>query len=192
MSDESAVSTTQGVEEGSARAARSIGSLRSTLGRARTRGRAIPVERALMIAGAVLVGLGVPLMLLGWVGASHTPYVFEQVPYLISGGLLGLALTVLGGFFYFAYWMTRQVQETRRQTEVVEEALRRIEALVAGGAGRDGAVGQGQTNGSFLATARGTMFHRPDCAVVAERDDVRSVSSRDGLAPCKICNPAVN
>ena len=56
------------------------------------------LDGVLGVASAVLLPLGLALIVLGWYGAAHTPYLFEQVPYLISGGLLGLGLAVVGGF----------------------------------------------------------------------------------------------
>ena len=41
----------------------------------------------------------------------------------------------------------------------------------------------------LVATAKGTMVHRPDCAVVAGKRGLRRVTARDGLEPCKLCNP---
>ena len=96
--------------------------LKSDVSRLRGRGGgAGSMERWLMFVGAGLVVFGIPVIILGWYGASHTPYVFEQVPYVISGGLLGLALSIVGGLFYFAYWITRQIQETRRQTDQTQQ-----------------------------------------------------------------------
>jgi hypothetical protein len=131
------------------------------------------------------------VILLGWYGASHTPYVFEQVPYLISGGVLGLALAVLGGLFYFAYWITRQIQETRRQADQTRDALGEIRDLLAGGViAASGQKAHATGNGAFVATEKGTMFHRPDCVVVAGREDLRDVEpGAAGLEPCKICEP---
>ena len=60
------------------------------------------------------VVLGFVLMTLGWVGASHTARQIEQIPYLISGGLIGLALVVLGGILLaatFGVAVLRKVQE---------------------------------------------------------------------------------
>ena len=56
--------------------------------------------------GGIIAPLGLIVVLLGWWGASQTPYVFEQVPYLISGGCSGSALVFLGSFFYFTHWVT--------------------------------------------------------------------------------------
>jgi len=169
--------------------------LRTSVAKLRSRSGGGGMERYLLIAGAAMVVIGVPVIVLGWYGASHTPYVFEQVPYLISGGLLGLALALLGGLFYFAYWITKQIQETRRQTEQTGRALGEIRDLLANGAianagGTAGSGGHATGNGAFVATEKGTMFHRPDCVVVQGRDDLRMVEpNSQGLEPCKICEP---
>ena len=89
--------------------------------------------RALMIVGGMLVGVGTVLIILAWIGAANTTDVFEQIPYMISGGLLGLALVFIGGFCYFAYWQTEVIQAARRDaadTRAVLESLRRIEQLL--------------------------------------------------------------
>jgi hypothetical protein len=106
---------------------------------------------------------------------------------MISGGLLGLALTILGGLFYFAFWMTRQVQETHRTAEQTQQVFRRLEELASTN-GHSAAVTA--VAGTFVTTSKGNMFHRPDCVVVKDRSDLHRVSgTEDGLKPCKICDP---
>src|SRR5438105_2525020 len=82
------------------------------------------VERVLMIGGGVLLLGGFVAIVIGWFGASHAGNVFEQIPYMISGGLLGLGLVFAGGAFYFAYWLTRMVRETRESREEATKAYR--------------------------------------------------------------------
>lgn len=175
--------------------------LRKRVATMRVRARSLDIPRVLMIAGGALLVLGLLLIGAAWYGAAHTPYLFEQIPYLISGGLLGLGLSFAGGAFYFAYWMTRQVHETKLQAERAERALARLEVAVVEALGAaDGApaapsgsrpsTGTTASNGSFVATARGSMFHRPDCAVVAGRADLKQVSPDEaGLQPCRMCDP---
>ena len=181
------------VAEREAQAGR-VARLRASLASVRSRGNRMPVERMVAFIGAALVAVGIPLIILGWYGAAHTPYTFEQIPYMISGGLLGLALTVLGGLFYFAYWMTRQVHETRRQSDQTEQVYRRIEAMMSSnGHGAATAVSSSSPAAEtaiFVTTARGSMFHRPDCVVVKGRTDIKRVSGDEkNLKPCKICDP---
>ncbi len=76
-------------------------------------------DRALLVASAGLVGFGICAILLGWYGASHSTLIEEQVPYLISGGLLGVALAIVGAVVFFAHWLTVAIREAR-----VHEAAR--------------------------------------------------------------------
>lgn len=85
----------------------------------------------LLIAAGALVTLGLTAILLAWVGASRSTIIEEQVPYLISGGLFGVALAVVGAMTYFAHWLTVFVREARehesaraRDHEELMEALR--------------------------------------------------------------------
>lgn len=150
-------------------------------------------ERTLMIIGGVIAPLGLLFIMLGWVGASRTPNVFEQIPYLISGGLFGLALVFLGAIFYFAHWLTELVRESRRQSTELIAAVGQLQSQLAAitpppvapadnGPAADVPV-------ALVATPRGSMAHRPDCPVVADKSSLRAVDVDDDLAPCKLCDP---
>jgi hypothetical protein len=111
--------------------------------------------RLLIGAAAALMSLGVSAVVLGWVGASHSTLVEEQVPYLISGGLLGVALSTIGALLFFTHWLTvgikeaRQHEAARRQDHVeLVEALRGLHPAPNH---------EGSTNGD----ARGTQPQRP-------------------------------
>jgi hypothetical protein len=161
--------------------------LTAQIGKLRTRTWLGSPDKWLLIVGGVLMPLGILLILLGWAGASRTPLPFEQTPYLISGGLLGLGLVFAGGFIYFAYWQTVRIRESREQTQQLTSALGRLEALLQA-SGVAAAHEAGTT--TFVATANGSIFHRQDCTVVAGRNDLRRVDpDRDCLAPCRICDP---
>lgn len=152
------------------------------------RGRRGLGDRWLLLIGGTLIPLGIILVLLGWRGASRTPLLFEQTSYLISGGLLGLALVFAGGFMYFAYWLTLLVRENRTGRTELIGVLTRVEQLLAEG----GAV-QGRRSApaaAFVATRNGTMFHRADCAAVDGKDALRQVTAdAAGLSACKLCDP---
>jgi hypothetical protein len=150
---------------------------------------AIPVDRWVLIAGAIMVPLGIALIILGWYGAAHKALSIQQFPYLISGGILGLGLMVTGGLAYFGYWITRLVQENRTHTRELIAAIDRLAAL----GGEDEVAGAAAAaDGMLVATATGTMLHRPDCPVVVNRPGVRRVkASTPGMVPCKICEPEV-
>ena len=169
--------------------------LAGRVGRLRSRGGNGSLDRWLLLTGGALMPLGFLLVLLGWAGASHTPLLFEQIPYMISGGLLGVALVFAGGFVYFAYWLTLLVRESRKGREDLQASLSRLEALLASGAMLGGSfegVPQAGNNGhaQYVATATGTMIHRPDCVAVANRPNLRAVSpDAPGLTACGLCEP---
>ena len=159
----------------------------------RTRAGNGRLDQWMLVIGGVLMPLGALVIVLGWWGAAHTPLPFEQNDYLISGGVLGLGLLIAGGFVYFGYWQTVRIRESRQQTSEVTEALARIEALLSGAAVPAQPTGNGsagRAGGEFVATASGSIFHRPDCPVVNGRADLTSVDpDRTKLQPCRICTP---
>jgi hypothetical protein len=158
--------------------------------RTRTSLSAIPVDRWVLIAGAIMVPLGVALIILAWYGAAHKALIIQQFPYLLSGGILGLGLMITGGLAYFGYWVTRLVQENRTNTRELIAAIDRLSMIDGEG---EGVTGGRAGNGMLVATATGTMLHRPDCAVVANRPGTRRVKAGTaGFELCKICEPDVD
>ncbi len=160
----------------------------------RTGGASIALgERTLMVIGGVIAPLGLLFVLLGWIGASHTPNLFEQIPYLISGGLFGLGLVFLGAFFYFAHWITELVKENRAQSAALLDAIDRLRSEVGRTplTGSTAAVPEHPRRvvDQLVATPRGSMVHRPDCVVVAAKDNVQLVDEVGELSPCKLCDP---
>jgi hypothetical protein len=164
------------------------------LSKLRKRTGAMPTEKWLAIAGGVLMPLGVILVLVGWYGASHTTRLFEEIPYLISGGMLGMLLAVLGAAFYFGYWLTRLVSGQRQMVELMARMEARLEsaARAEGNGHGGGAVAAASNTETLVATRTGTMFHRTDCPVVAGRPDkeLRIITPpATGMSPCKLCAP---
>lgn len=160
-----------------------------------------------VVAGAVLIPLGVAAIIMAWYGAAHARVDQQQIPYLISGGLLGLGSIIAGALLYWAHWLYRiydqadvQHQEFMRSQAEIRDAL--LSGGVSRPAGRSAqpavdltGAGVGATNGSsFVATASGSNFHRPDCPIVARHPrGLRSISEKAAhrLAPCRICEPLV-
>lgn len=153
--------------------------------------RTVGSDRWLLLLGGLLLPLGIVLVLLGWWGASHTVFLFEQLPYLLSGGVLGLALVICGGFLYFSYWLTLMVRESRLGRAELAAALLRVERLLEEDASSPRTPRTaGAPAGRLVATRTGTMVHRPDCVAVDGRDNLREVSAETpGLTPCKLCDP---
>jgi len=147
-------------------------------------------EHWLLLGGAVLVPLGLVFVVAGYWGASHAPRVIQQVPYLISGGLLGMAVVFAGAFSYFAFWLTRIVREQQSLAGRIDAQTATLAAELAGlradlrqqrGESAEGLV--------LVSTPTGSLVHLPTCRLVAGRADLRA-GDPDGQ-PCKVCQPNV-
>jgi hypothetical protein len=153
----------------------------------RGRSGAVRPDTWMLYVGGALMPLGILLIVLGWLGAARTPFAFEQTPYLISGGVLGLALVVSGGFVYFGYWQSLRIRESRQQSLDLTAVMSRLEALLTA---TGGAAAGGLAAAAYVATPSGSIFHRPDCTVVAGRDDLSAVDpATTKLEACRICSP---
>jgi len=180
------------------------------IARIRVRARAFKIEQILLVLGGVAMPAGLLVIIVGWYGAAHTFRTYAQLDYLISGGLLGLALVVFGGFCYFGYWLTRMVQLLRTvqtQDQRSLDTLERISAQLAqvaavappaappppGAAASASGIAPVPSRGfnpGLVATLHGTMAHLPTCPVVAENPDLRPANLADpNLTPCQICQP---
>lgn len=160
-----------------------------------------------VLAGSVLIPLGVVFILIAWYGAAHTPYVQQQIPYLVSGSFAGLGCMVLGGLLYWAHWLYRLYDQSDQHHEEQMAAMRQALEVIAGrvgsGDGTSGAGGSATASalsssgaqapaGSYVATDTGTVYHVPSCAVIAHHRQGLRVLSASGvgdLEPCRICMP---
>ena len=160
----------------------------------------VPPEQRMPIfltaIGAILMPLGIIFVLLGWWGASHTPYDFEQVPYLISGGLLGVGMCLMGGFLFFGAWVARVAMSTQRTADQMAQLAERLTRGADGVPSKNGGATESRgrtetTSERLVATATGSMLHRADCPIVATRDNIRDVTAKEQgkLKPCQICQP---
>jgi hypothetical protein len=101
-----------------------------------SRAESTDLLRWVLLPGAIAMVSGFVLMILGWVGASRTFREIEQIPYLISGGLVGLGLVIVGALLLAsAFWMVllqkfeQEAEErARRQTEALEARLAELTA----------------------------------------------------------------
>src|SRR3954468_6808241 len=85
----------------------------------------------LFAAGAILMPLGIVAIMLGWYGVAHTKYQYNQLPYVVSGGLLGLGLVFLGGFLYFGAWLAKVANEQRESARQMADTILVLADLVS-------------------------------------------------------------
>lgn len=135
--------------------------------------------------GVLLGLLGFVVMFLGWNGAASQAFVHQQFPYLISGGVIGLALVVMGAAMII-------VQNQRQDRAKLEAAIDRLVAATehqnAGAAAAAGGFGF-----TGFVVAGESSYHRVDCHLPEARDEAELVRIEEvvnrGLSPCRVCSP---
>jgi hypothetical protein len=88
-------------------------------------------ERRLFWSGVVIAIAGFVVIGLGWWGASGTKYVYQEIPYVISGGIFGASLVIVGAALFARYsvarllrfWLARLVADQQVQTDRVVDAI---------------------------------------------------------------------
>ena len=132
--------------------------------------------------GLGVVGLGFLAIGLGYNGAAGTIALAAQLPYLVSGGMIGLSLVILGA----ALLIVQAGREDRQRLEAL------LLQLVEAGATTTAATAV-PSNVDGLFAAGSASFHRPDCRLVEGRDDVNYLTgaeaAADGLKACRVCQP---
>ena len=73
--------------------------------------------------GLGCIGIGIILIGLGWNGAAGVDFAQGQIPYLLSGGALGLGLIITGATLII-------VQNSRRDRVLIEAQLRELNQAV--------------------------------------------------------------
>lgn len=70
---------------------------------------------------ALLLGAaGAVCLVVGWIGVSGTPYIAKQVPFLVSGGLGGLALLIAAA----TLWLSADMNDEWRVLDRLEQEAR--------------------------------------------------------------------
>lgn len=134
--------------------------------------------------GIALAAVGLVVVLLGWNGVAGQRTVLGQLPYLISGGLLGLALVVLGAAMLV-------VQGAREDRARLEAKLDEVVDALAHGAGLGG--GPSPVDASGLVVAGTASYHVPGCRLVDGREETRYLTPEEAVAAelkaCRVCRP---
>ena len=80
-----------------------------------------------------LIVFGFVCILLGWYGAAHSPYQYQEIPYLISGGLLGVALVIAGGILLHSAGACARSKRTAATRLAIVRSVDRLERILKPG-----------------------------------------------------------
>jgi len=135
-------------------------------------------------AGLALAGLGLLAIGIGWNGAAGQLSILGQVPYVISGGLLGISLVVLGAAMLV-------VQSAREDRALLEAKLDLLAEAVLEAGGRSRADAPRDLSG--LVVAGTASYHVPGCRLVDGREETTYLTPVEaagrGLKACRVCTP---
>ncbi len=151
--------------------------------RARTRWAGMTGKLGL---GFALVGF--LFIVLAWNGAASLDYTQGQIPYLISGGVSGLGLIVLGAALVIAESNRRDRALLEQRLDEMTATLARLSPVATGAAAATAALPAGSV------VAGRSSYHRPDCRLAEGRGEEADVLAREraeaeGLTPCRVCKP---
>lgn len=137
------------------------------------------------------IAAGFIAMGIAWNGAAGKDFAQGQLPYLISGGFVGLGLIVVGtGLMLF--------ESGRRAGTKVDHDLKELNELLgkmqisSNGHGPDHAMtATVSANGKVVVGTR--SYHAPDCRLVEGKEALvyatHDLAVQQGLQPCRVCNP---
>src|SRR5262245_21748043 len=136
---------------------------------------------------------GLFLIFLGWNGAASYDREPAQIPYLVSGGLGGLALVVIGASLLVVQSQRADRAAMQASIEELRSAIERA-GSVMGGAGISNAAAATSAEATGEVVAGASSYHRPDCKLVEGQRGIAAMKLADaisrGLDACRVCGPA--
>jgi hypothetical protein len=135
--------------------------------------------------GVAVLLIGFVVIFLGWNGAASFNDLRQQFPYLISGGVAGLALVAVGAALLLVEALRTERAELQASVDDLRRAIEAMSTSVPATVSASGA--------SDLVVAGRGSYHRQDCRLVQGRDDRLPLITIDeaneqGLSGCRICN----
>lgn len=133
----------------------------------------------------VLIGIGLLAIAIGANGIRSNGTVVQQMPYLLTGGVVGLAFVVFGS----AYLV---VQNARQDRARLEAKLDEVIAALADVSLASGASAL-PADVSGLVVAGTASYHVPGCRLVDGREQVQYLTPDEAISrnlkPCRVCQP---
>ena len=142
------------------------------------------------LVGLLFVAAGFIIIGKAWDGSANLNSVPGQVPYLLSGGFMGLGLIITGSMLLF-------LSSLRAEREVMVTRFDEMTRLLSRNLGRMTISSNGSASSGQMVTVApsGDAYHRSECKILDGKEGLTSVpvevAVMEGLKPCRACNPAV-
>ncbi|MBA3604373.1 MAG: hypothetical protein M3487_03920 [Actinomycetota bacterium] len=142
------------------------------------------------VLGIVYCIAGFFFIFLGWNGAASNDREAAQLPYVISGGLAGLGLIVVGA----ALIVANSLRTDRVELRAAIDDLRTTSAAPASPVGATAVSSAPNAGGSGdLVVAGSHSYHRPECSLVEGQADQATMTLAEarqaGRSACRLCHP---
>jgi hypothetical protein len=138
------------------------------------------------VLGLLFITAGFVVIAKAWDGAASLVRVDSQMPYLLSGGFLGLGLIVLGTALLF-------LATVRAERELMTQRFDDMARLLGRNLSRMQFSSNGSTGTNGEVVPGKSTYHRAECRVLEGKDGLITVSvkqaSSEGLTPCRVCDP---
>lgn len=138
------------------------------------------------VLGLVFITIGFVIMGKAWDGSASRNAVQAQVPYLLSGGFLGLGLVVTGATLLF-------LSTVRAERQILTDKFDEMTKLLSRNLGRMQISSNGSGGSHEQVVAGGEAYHRSDCKILVGKKGTTVLSvaqaASEGLAPCRACDP---
>lgn len=137
--------------------------------------------------GLMFIAAGFVTFYFAWDGAASINFAQGQIPYLLSGGFLGLGLVITGATLLFLSTIRSERQlMTDRYDEMARLLSRNLSRLQFSSNGHSAAS-------SAQVIAGVTTYHRAECKILEGKDGLTTVTveqaAAEGLERCRVCNP---
>jgi hypothetical protein len=142
------------------------------------------LENLRVLGAVILLIVGIVFVILGWYGAANTNILTEQIPYLISGGLLGVALIIVAGFLGSSASLERENRELRR------DLMRAMSSMGSMGGRAEIRSGNPSGDGQVFVVSGGRSYHFAGCPIVEGKESSALAvgeALRSGYESCKLC-----
>lgn len=138
------------------------------------------------LLGLGFIAAGFAVIGKAWDGAASINFAQGQIPYLLSGGFMGLGLVITGATLLL-------LTTARIERELLTDRFDDMARLLGRNLNRMqiSTNGAGTSNGQVVAGA--TTYHRAECKILEGKEGLTTVTveqaAAEGLERCRVCDP---
>ena len=137
------------------------------------------------ILGLTFVTAGFVFIFVAWNGSASQNVIMAQFPYVISGGVMGLALVATGSLLLL-------LSTVRAERQIMSDKFDEVVQLLS----RNLAANQytnGGSDSSVKVVAASSHYHRQECKILEGKHGLTLIALQqavaEGLQPCRVCEP---